>query len=503
MLTDACKCGQKYQIPASTMGKKVKCPNCGEVVVVHAPSQPSSPVPPPIIPAAQVELVQQPPQLQPQTFATDFPQQSTNQTQLPLGHGRIYKASKKKKRFPVIASSVIGAVLLIGLGVCAMIVVSQSKGQLKTVATNVARTTVDNKEAEKVAQQLITGYESPNSNETAKLIDFGELLDRSIVGLNLPAKDRKDALRGMKSNASASRLHQQVHQVAKDGFNAVLKVRKIEGETRALCRFFSADQGVVYMDFIFYKDKAGQVKVADIDFISTGERMSQSMRRVFMELAKSVNRNVIQKLTGADNAMTKNIEKVVQMQTMMRNNSSEAMKMYKRLPKELRLRKNFMLIRIQIASELGDDEYLAALEAFQQRYKNHPAALLQSIDYYLLKEDYAKSIESMEKLNKQVGGDPALKAMAASIYHIQGDSARAIQDLEEVIATDSGFQPAYQDLIGIAFDNQNHEMIYRHIVQFQNQFPDTELELQDYLNFDSFRRSSYYQKWISGSRGNH
>ncbi len=47
-ITIKCKCGGRFRVPATAVGKKVKCPKCNEVVRISAPRPKVAPVPTPL-----------------------------------------------------------------------------------------------------------------------------------------------------------------------------------------------------------------------------------------------------------------------------------------------------------------------------------------------------------------------------------------------------------------------------------------------------------------------
>jgi tetratricopeptide (TPR) repeat protein len=504
MPTFTCKCGSKNQIPESALGQRIECPNCQKVFVIKAPPKPQPPVVvQPMVVQSQPPQAPFPAQASPPAAPYQQPLYPPQPQYQPQPYGQRHPARKQKRSYKavIIIGSVIGCLFLgiLGLGIAAMVMSGNKdggSGGSGTIATNFVAKPVNKDEAKKVAEQLMVAFESPNHTASGKLIDWDELLGRSIAGIQLSDKDRKEMMRGMKAGGAVKNFHRQIHQIAREQLNDVLSVRDVDGETRALCRFFSSENGLVYMDFIFHEDKAGNVKVADMYSIGAGQKTTETMSQLLNQVAKSLNKNVIQRMTS-DDVFMENIGKVQQIKNLSLQNPRAAMAMFKQLPDEMKNQKAFMLMRLQLATSLDDREYMAAMEAFRGRFGNDPALMLLSIDYYLLKEDYPKLMESIDRLNENVGGDPALDYMTASFHYMEGDIDRAKIGLEGVVAVAPDFHPAYENLIGIDMDNGDFEKVYERLVQFKKLFPNVDVGLHEYANFPQFQRSSYYRQWTS------
>lgn len=559
-----CKCGKKYEIPASALGKKVQCPNCQMTFVIKAPpkatltapaeqsvtdlpqarpivSQPPIGSPPPASPLvpqqpylAQAYPAQAVPQqavpqvppaapqqpgvppagnpfqqdpLQPQAgfqaeqfpAQANFPPQPSSQTQPTYqtqpayaDYGRPTK--KKKSKLPLIIGAVMAGVLLLGgLGVVASLIMG-GDGDVGNRAARVVET-IDKAEVEKAANEVIAAFEDPNPAGVNRVMDWDELADRALVNLDLSKKNLSSAKRGMKEGGAIAGFHQQLHQIAKSKSNRVLSVRDVEGETRALCRFYSIEGGVTYIDFIFHRDKAGKVRAADFHSVMTGERMSETMEKIMMELASSMNPSFMERLSGEQSLLAKHLTDIKNVRAMATASPGAAMTFFKKLPAELQTRKELMMMRIQIASELDESEYLSALQDFRNRFPNDPAAALHSIDFFILQEEYSQAITSIDKLDRMVGGDQALDALKAAVHQMNGETEKSVQLLESVIAAEPEFRPAYENLIGVAFENRDYKTVYDRLVRFQDQFPDGYVELSEYVNYPQFRRTEYFEQW--------
>jgi tetratricopeptide (TPR) repeat protein len=417
----------------------------------------------------------------------------------------------KKALNPFILASLIVFVLLGMFGIVVITlfmianketgVVDNSKdsvAEAPVVTKPAAKQTVSKERAEQIARRLIAAFETTDTEASFKIINWEELLNRSLAEVNLTESERQSIFQGLRPGGPVEFFHMQVYQFAKEKLNDVIKVHEVNGETRALCRFYSGERGLTYVDLIFHQDSSGNVRVADIYSFANAEKVSTSMKEVFGEIFESLNSSISMRLAGEESELVKHFGKLKRIKQVMLYDPYEAMAVYKQLPDELKSRKKLMILRVRLSMMLGESEYLAAIEDLREHFGNDPATLLLSFDYYLLKENFAKLYESLDRLKQNVGTDPVLDYLVASYHHMEGDAYLAFKELEAVVSVAPDFYPAYVDLIWIDMEKKDFAQAYERLVKFRKQFPEIEISLQEFPAFDRFQASSYYRKLMSG-----
>src|SRR5690606_15533313 len=94
-----------------------------------------------------------------------------------------------------------------------------------------------------------------------------------------------------------------------------------------------------------------------------------------------------------------------------------ALQVYTRLPDELKQDKTVLIIRVQAASMVNDEElYLAALEDYRRAFPNDPSAQVVSIDYHFMKRQFEEALKAVHALEREAGPDAHLNVMRASIH---------------------------------------------------------------------------------------
>ncbi|WP_315816696.1 hypothetical protein [Paraflavitalea speifideaquila] len=143
------------------------------------------------------------------------------------------------------------------------------------------------------------------------------------------------------------------------------------------------------------------MKISDAFIYMTGETLSATLAQSALMMTENYDN-----LTEKDKDRLKNIKRIRQL--INQEEYTKAQSLYKELPATLRQSKLFQLMHVQIASGLGNDEYLKAMVGYQQAFPNAPNMYLLMIDAYILKEEHANALESVNQLDSLINKDPFL-----------------------------------------------------------------------------------------------
>ena len=175
----------------------------------------------------------------------------------------------------------------------------------------------------------------------------------------------------------------------------------------------------------------------------TGEWMSETIHRAAIPFIAEHNKSFLQKLSGKQNDYMKHHKKIESMGRMVHTSPPAALATYKSLPATLKGDKTVMVMRIGIASKMDDEnEYQDAINDFMRKFPNDPAAQLFAIDYYFLKQDMGATLTAVQKLDRLVGGDPALQVLEATVHMQQGNVPQAKALLQKAIEQEPENQEA-------------------------------------------------------------
>ncbi len=193
----------------------------------------------------------------------------------------------------------------------------------------------------------------------------------------------------------------------------------------------------------------------------TGGTISQTLRRMFIPLLAASQKGFMEKMSEKDKAVINNMDAIKQFAQAVKGQGDvkTAYDRYRSLPDELRSSKFLHIMAIQLAQKLGDsgESIPQEMERFKTSYPNDRAINILSIDYYIIKKQYDKSLEAVEGLNKSIGGDPYLDFIRGNILVAMQQSDKAKEAFEKAIQAEPDMEEAYVALLGIAVDKKDHD----------------------------------------------
>ena len=282
-----------------------------------------------------------------------------------------------------------------------------------------------------------------------------DLFERSLSDLNFTPRDRSAILRGAKRSGDQWAV-QFINQVGNGGKYTLLRIREVDGKKHLIMRLVGAEGAVNYHDFTLIRYPDGRVGTEDIYIYAAGETVTQMFRRIMMKFAAEHNRGIVDRLTGSEQVFIKHVASLQRITELLREGEARsALTLFHGLPEELKSNKVFQLIAIQAAQQLDEETYLAELDRFRKAHPNDPAADLLMIDYYTIKMDYDRAGESLDRLDRAVGGDAYLVAVKAALYSEAGRPKDARAAYEKAIAADPKLDIAYSGLISITLEEKD------------------------------------------------
>ncbi|HWF67401.1 MAG TPA: hypothetical protein VN670_08850, partial [Acidobacteriaceae bacterium] len=312
-----------------------------------------------------------------------------------------------------------------------------------------------------LARQLEVAINKGDVASAEDTLDVEALLDREMAGVSAPASFAAGFRVGARRNLS---LMAGIIQNAKGGTYRFLRVRQINGQTRALFRILGAGGGVNYHDWIVGTDAAGRMRFQDAFIALTGEEISQSLRRLYIVGAVQGNPTLLDKLTGVDKQYAANISTVLQIiRDAQGGNYSAALTSYQSLPQGLRENKTMMVLRLGAVSNLQKQrpqEYNAAVSDFRRLFPHDACLDLVCLDQLIETGAYPEARESIDRIEAFTGQDAYLDAMRANMYRLQGGSANlsaAQKEYEKAIALEPTLHEPYWGLVYLSLQNKDFD----------------------------------------------
>jgi tetratricopeptide (TPR) repeat protein len=274
-----------------------------------------------------------------------------------------------------------------------------------------------------------------------------------------------------------------------------LHTHREAGRVRVLFRLISSNGALNYHDWVLGRSKDGNVAAADCYVFLIGEMYSQNLRRSFLPLAHQQGGASLDSLSGEEKDLVAHINEVSQMGLYVRQKDwRQAMNVYAQLPPTVQQSTPALTMRLLATQSISNADYLATIDAFRKSHPKDAMIDLISIDAHLIRKDYAKALEAIDRVDKSVGGDPYLNVLRGSILEREQklDAARAI--LEKSVAQEPSLLRGYYALIDLSLERHN----YGDTVKWLKQAEAKGVKFGDMRNaatFGDFVKSPEYKSW--------
>lgn len=203
----------------------------------------------------------------------------------------------------------------------------------------------------------------------------------------------------------------------KGGSYKHIKTYEKTGVKHVLFRLYTGT-GINYHDMELIKVK-NEIKVSDIYVYLSGQNISTSLADLMNTTLESKKSSAYR--LGMIAAYVK------------KGNYSDAMAMFKKLDKKLKNTKTAQIIYLQILSSTNENKkYLKAMEEYKKNYPNDPSLPLMLVDYHILRNEYDKALDNLNKLDATIDKDPFLDYIRGNIYSAMNDNTSAMVCFERL-----------------------------------------------------------------------
>jgi hypothetical protein len=346
------------------------------------------------------------------------------------------------------------------------------------------------------ARSMETAVERGQLADFTRAIDWDAIVDKAIGDFGLSPRVRSAYRRRIfETMRSESGFSGQILQnVATGGSFRFLRVRELDGQKSVLFRLIGPS-GVNYYELLL-SNESERLKADDIYIFLSAEKLTQTMRRAALPLAEVDGPTGLRQLTKTDVALLENYQKFSQMTELVQGQrSAEGMAIYRELPPELQRDKNVLLMRYQAAVGLGEEETVAALDDFRRYHPNDVGLDFMLIDYFVAKKEYAKALESVDRLGQAVGGDAYLDSLRAKIALQQGDGAAALQLAEKAVAAVPDLTGPRFTLIEVLLAAKDHGRALVEMQEVERRFPVEFGDLNENPMYADFVKSPQGEEW--------
>lgn len=353
---------------------------------------------------------------------------------------------------------------------------------------------VSEKDAQDFGRQIEREFQENGPDFLVQAIDVGRLME--LVTAGQPGKEEFKA--GFRKGAAEGGFTKNLTK-GMERFSSYTFLRAITTNERPqlVFRCLSEEGALNYHILELERPRSPRIRVVDMFVMMSGEKMSETLRRIYLAAAAGADRSLLARLTLGESVWIKHAKDVQNLsQLTMAGDSKGAQKLYESLPEALKQEKTILMMRLMAAS--GDDEkvYLSAIEAFEKRFPNDPSLALVSIDGFVLKKQPRKAIDSLAKLDRFVGGDPYLLLLQAGQYLELKDKDKARALARKTIEQEPSLSNSYDFLLGMSLEEKDYAETVRLLGLTEKNLKVNMLEaVKDAEEYAQFLESSAGKKW--------
>lgn len=278
----------------------------------------------------------------------------------------------------------------------------------------------------------------------------------------------------------------------------LLRHRRVDGEDRLLLRLSGEDE-LNYWDCIVEPRRPGDVgppRIGDVHLALSGERLSSTLRRVFLTLAPA----------SADAPTQQERDDLRAFRDFAvaarAGEPAEILRRYDALPERLRTARDPMLLRVLAASRRPATAGLAieAAGEFRRRFGDEPAIDLMLMSPLVDRGEWAAAEACVDRVDDWTGGDAMLDGIRATIRRQAGDPAAARRLALGALKREPDLIEAAQCLIVLAVDQGDFAGARRLLTAIESMSTRPYRVPEAYLQapaFAAFRESADYRQWAT------
>lgn len=329
------------------------------------------------------------------------------------------------------------------------------------------------------------------------------LLDRALRDLSAP----KPVIAGFrtgfkgKGGSGTSFWRSVCRLIGKDGSYTLLRVRTVDGKTRALFRLLSRN-GLNYHDLILEADADGKLHIVDVYTAMNGELMSENVRRIFL-LALGRGKK------GAEESNLKNdfVAHAAEIQRYFDHCGAgryrEALKEWENLPASIRKEKATQVMHVTCAAALFQEDaqrYEKAMDDFRKAFPKDPAVDLVTLDGFFLRKQYKEYRDSLDRIERGFGRDPYLDVLRATGFLQEGKTAEAKKCAGRALKDEPDLFPAHEISIKISLRGRDYKETAQLLDGIEKRFHFTIGDLTKNAAFAEFVKSPEYKEWMAARK---
>ena len=270
----------------------------------------------------------------------------------------------------------------------------------------------------------------------------------------------------------------------------------IEGDLHLIFRLLGLDGAFNYHDFQLEWFEVDSVyKVTDVYFYGNGEKVSETLQMIY----KNLLRGALDVKTGDSKINKAGLinNKFIKIKSLLATQKyEEAKELYFTIPEKLREQRIYKYWKIEILSNFENQEYIDAINDYNNSYPDDPSFFLLAYGKALLEEDWEAALKYVNKIDISVGLDPFLDYYRGVIFFSKKDYKKA-QEKFEIAQARYEFELLYDYLLDIYISTNQNEKAIKILNDYLSDFSYSKEDLIKWVqkSYPEFSKLSEFLTW--------
>jgi|GEM_PF-2691640 len=257
--------------------------------------------------------------------------------------------------------------------------------------------------------------------------------------------------------------------------------------------FFRATSefGLNYHEVKIVPNQLGNLNIIDMYSYADGDIFSQSIRRLYIL-------NLVAEIDSFTHPLAEHLPAINEIAKLADSGDYEmAFKKSAKLPPVVQDEKVVQLIQLQLANSLSIEKLDSLKDLFIEKYPDDKLIYLKAMEMAFERQDFDAIVKNIDELDKQIGGDPYLKLIKASVYHNNIQDDVALKLAKQCINEEPDNDEAYWLVLDILIIKKEYEKAIEYFVKMKHEFDVNAAEYIVYDGYTDFYESQPYQQWIT------
>lgn len=367
---------------------------------------------------------------------------------------------------------------------------------------------VSAEQAHELADSLVTAAYAGNVRRISRLFDLRTTVQRALS--TVPGHRWVDE--GVLDTVTAAvrrrfekvGLAHSLAQVAQDRSELRLLRETHAGEGRWLALRRNSARGIEHIDCLLSVNDKGDVVIVDTWLLSTGERMSDELRRFGLTVAlgelSAIDLDVPSGLTAAEEKRLAEHASLIRgaQEANAVGRYADALGLWAKLPEAVRMLPHALFFEFELALQTNEPaRYDSVFKTIEGRYPDAPATPTTRLNYHLAKEQYAQALEAVDGVARTAISDPYFDVVRSNILTDMHEPAAAKEAALRALSVAPDLKDAYWNLVAVSLNEGDYAATADLLLEMRQKFS-LEYSLEKAPVFAKFVASPHYARFLQG-----